>query len=268
MDRSLTTVSDRGRGGDPAPVQPLLHAAHRRARRVVPRHRAAPRPVPRCCSRSAPPAPGVVELRRRLGLDSGYLSRLLRQLERDDLITLYAPIPRDRRQRVVALSPTGGASGDASNAGPRTSPDASWTPLSTRQRAELASALTTAERLLRAATIDLELVDPRSPIAQAALAHYFDELDQRFPSGFDPGAAGATDVAALRTPHGAFVVVRSDETTVGCGGVQRIDEATGEIKRMWIDPDWRGLGLGSRLLARLEDIGPRARPHAGRPRHQ
>ena len=36
--------------------------------------------------------------------------------------------------------------------------------------------------------------------------------------------------------------------------LQRIDEQIGEIKRMWIHPDWRGLGLGRRLLARLEAV--------------
>lgn len=39
-----------------------------------------------------------------------------------------------------------------------------------------------------------------------------------------------------------------------CGGLQRIVDGTGEIKRMWIDPDWRGLGLGRRLLLRLEEV--------------
>ena len=128
-------------------------------------------------------------------------------------------------------------------------------PLSERQRVELASALTTAERLLRAATVAIDLVDPRSSAARSALAKYFGELDDRFRSGFDPHDGGAdTDAAVLRPPDGAFVVMFSDHTPVGCGGLQRIDEHTGEIKRMWIHPDWRGLGLGHRLLARLEAV--------------
>ncbi len=40
---------------------------------------------------------------------------------------------------------------------------------------------------------------------------------------------------------------------MGCGGVQRLDPDTAEIKRMWIHPDWRGAGLGSRLLRHLEE---------------
>ncbi|MDZ7675824.1 MAG: GNAT family N-acetyltransferase [Acidimicrobiales bacterium] len=58
---------------------------------------------------------------------------------------------------------------------------------------------------------------------------------------------------ALSAPAGVFVLVRAGRTTVGCGGVQRFDADTGEIKRMWIDPEWRGQGLSKRLLADLED---------------
>ncbi|MEZ5297310.1 MAG: GNAT family N-acetyltransferase [Ilumatobacteraceae bacterium] len=32
----------------------------------------------------------------------------------------------------------------------------------------------------------------------------------------------------------------------------RHDDATGEIKRMWVHPDWRGAGVGRRTLAALE----------------
>ena len=198
----------------------------------------------------------VAELRRRLGLDSGYLSRLLRQLEQDDLVTVTAD-PDDRRQRVVALSPAGRREWRRLD---RRSEDVARRlvdPLTTRQRAELATALATAERLLRAATATFDHVDPRSAAATDALGRYFGELDVRFPTGFAVDAAGGDDLAPLAPPHGAFVAVATDETTIGCGAVQRIDVRTAEIKRMWIHPDWRGLGLGARLLTHLEDTARR-----------
>jgi DNA-binding MarR family transcriptional regulator/GNAT superfamily N-acetyltransferase len=196
----------------------------------------------------------VADLRRRLGLDSGYLSRLLRQLEQDDIVTVSAD-PTDGRQRMVRLTAAGRREWRRLD---RRSEDVARhlvEPLSARQRAELTSALATAERLLRAATVDIDVVDPRSPAAQSALRQYFGELDDRFRSGFDPDAGSAADVAAMRAPDGAFLVMRSDHETVGCGGVQRIDDGTAEIKRMWIHPDWRGLGLGGRMLTRLEAVG-------------
>jgi DNA-binding MarR family transcriptional regulator/GNAT superfamily N-acetyltransferase len=195
---------------------------------------------------------GVAELRRRLGLDSGYLSRMLRQLEQERLVAV-GPDPSDGRRRVVRLSPAGRREWRRLDRRSEELAQRLVDPLSERQRAELATALATADRLLRAATVELDLVDPRSPAAQDALARYFAELDARFPEGFDPGD-GLTDVDALCPPAGAFLVARSDEETVGCGGVQRVDDVTAEIKRMWIHPDWRGLGLGGRLLRRLEAV--------------
>jgi DNA-binding MarR family transcriptional regulator/GNAT superfamily N-acetyltransferase len=195
----------------------------------------------------------VVDLRRRLGLDSGYVSRLLRQLEREGLI-IVEPDPADRRQRVVQVTPAGRREWRRLD---RRSDDLARRlvdPLSERQRSELASALAAAERLLRAATVNIESDDPASPTAQAALAEYFRELDERFTSGFDANGTAADDAAAMRAPAGAFLVMRSDDTPVGCGGVQRVDQATGEIKRMWIHLGWRGLGLGRRLLRRLEAV--------------
>ena len=195
----------------------------------------------------------VGDLRRRLGLDSGYLSRLLRQLEHEGLVTVSVD-PADGRQRLVLLSAAGRREWRRLD---RRSEDVARhlvDPLSPRHRAELATALTTAERLLRAATVAVDIVDPAFAGAQVALGRYFDELDDRFPDGFDPAAAGADDVAAMAPPHGAFVLLRSDETIVGCGGVHRLDDGIGEIKRMWIDPAWRGLGLGPRLLTELEAV--------------
>jgi DNA-binding MarR family transcriptional regulator/GNAT superfamily N-acetyltransferase len=193
----------------------------------------------------------VGDLRRRLGLDSGYTSRLLRRLEEEDLVTVGAD-PLDGRQRVVRLTPTGRREWRRLDRRADRVARGLLDALPDRQRAELAAALDSAERLLRAATVTFTADDPWSADAQAALARYFAELDERFRSGFDPDAAGADDVDGMRPPDGAFVLVRSDDVTIGCGGLHHVDRRTGEIKRMWIDPAWRGLGLGGRLLAHLE----------------
>jgi DNA-binding MarR family transcriptional regulator/predicted GNAT family N-acyltransferase len=195
----------------------------------------------------------VGDLRRRLGLDSGYLSRLLRRLEDEDLITV-ATDPDDGRQRIVRLTPAGSREWRRLDRRAERMARGLLGALSERQRGELADALAGAERLLRAATVTFARVDPGSAAARDALRRYFGELDDRFGSGFDPDAAGADDVAGMRPPDGAFLLVHSDDVTVGCGGLHHVDRRTGEIKRMWIDADWRGLGLGRRLLAQLEGV--------------
>jgi DNA-binding MarR family transcriptional regulator/GNAT superfamily N-acetyltransferase len=196
----------------------------------------------------------VADLRRRLGLDSGYLSRLLRQLEHEGLITL-ARDSADGRQRVVRLSAKGRREWRRLDQRADQLARRLVDPLSTRQRGELAAALATADRLLQAATVTFDVVDPESPEAEFTLAQYFAELDARFRTGFNPGDGGAGhDADLMRPPAGAFVVMRSDQSLIGCGGVQYVDATTGEIKRMWVHPDWRGLGLGARLLCRLEAV--------------
>lgn len=130
-------------------------------------------------------------------------------------------------------------------------------PLSPRQRDRLVAALDTADLLVRAATVHLEEVSPADPRAVEAVRRYVAELDERFPTGFDPGPTTAEDVASLTAPAGVFVLATSDGEPVACGGVRRLDAETLEIKRMWVDGGWRGAGLGTRLLRRLEDEAAR-----------
>src|SRR5947209_16712068 len=91
----------------------------------------------------------VRELRARLGLDSGYLSRLLRALEQDGLITVGAS-EADARRRTARLTVQGQAERDEYD---RRSDDAAASllgPLSGRQRERLVSAMAEVERLLAA----------------------------------------------------------------------------------------------------------------------
>lgn len=91
-----------------------------------------------------------------------------------------------------------------------------------------------------------------APEARWAMSEYFAELDRRFTHGFEVGDALDDAAAAFRPPDGVFLLARRGEAVVGCGGVQRVDAATAEIKRMWVSPDARGMGLGRRLLEALE----------------
>jgi GNAT superfamily N-acetyltransferase len=52
--------------------------------------------------------------------------------------------------------------------------------------------------------------------------------------------------------RGAFLVARDGDRAVGCGAIRVIEPKTAEAKRMYVDPDYRGKGVGRSLLARLE----------------
>jgi GNAT superfamily N-acetyltransferase len=108
------------------------------------------------------------------------------------------------------------------------------------------------DRRARAAGVRFEQVRSDHPYALASMKNYFNELDDRFADGFDPGDTLVTDAASMTAPNGAFVVAYIGTRPIACGGVLRITEDTAEIKRMWVDADWRGLGLGSRMLGILE----------------
>jgi putative acetyltransferase len=70
--------------------------------------------------------------------------------------------------------------------------------------------------------------------------------------------AGEADIGPTRDawmfepPHGVFLAARIDGRAVGCGGIVRFDETRGELKRMYVEPGSRGLGLGRLLLDALE----------------
>jgi DNA-binding MarR family transcriptional regulator len=189
----------------------------------------------------------VRELRDRLDLDSGYLTRLLRRLTDDGLVDVH-PDPADRRRRVVTLTESGRTSWqDLDDRSDRLAREIVG-PLTPRQRERLTEALTTADLLVRAATVHLREVSPTVPAARDAADRYFAELARRFPDGFDPGPPDDT---------GTFLLATSDGQPVAYGGVRPLSDETGEIKRMWVADDWRGAGLGSRMLRELEALAAR-----------
>ena len=190
-------------------------------------------------------------LRSRLDLDSGYLSRLLRALEDNGLIVVEQS-QADGRVRTASLTGRGLAERAELD---RRSDDAAAAilePLTAGQRGRLVAAMAEVERLLAASAVQVEVCDPRHPDARFCLQSYFDELARRFDAGFDPARSISAGDGELTPPAGLLLVARLHGEPVGCGALKFHDGAPAEIKRMWVAPAARGLGLGRRLLADLE----------------
>jgi ribosomal protein S18 acetylase RimI-like enzyme len=114
------------------------------------------------------------------------------------------------------------------------------------------------ERLLTAASVEVGPADPADPRARFCLDAYAAELDRRFPRGFDPGRWSPVDDETMRPPRGLLVLATLRDEPAGCGVLCRHD-GWAEIKRVWISPEVRGLGVGRRLM---RDLETRAAEHA------
>src|SRR3954452_5115794 len=191
-------------------------------------------------------------LRARLGLDARPVSRLLRRLEDDGLVRVE-PDASDRRVRVARLTAKGRRERDLLD---RRSDDlvhSMLDPLRPRQREQLVEAMATVERLLTASMVDLRAIDPDHDDARRCIRAYFDELAERSNGRFDPNTSIPADRRELMSPRGAFLVAYLDGRPVGCGAVKHPPGSpAAEIKRMWVGPEARGLGLRRRLLEELE----------------
>ena len=148
---------------------------------------------------------------RRLDLDSGYLSRLLRSLEAAGLVTVEPSGVRPAGADRPADRTRDGRAGRARPA-QRRAGRVPLAPLSARQRARLVDAMAEVERLLTAAMVEVAPIDPAHPHARYCLRAYFSELDRRFETGFDPGQSLAADEEELRPPAGLLLVATCART--------------------------------------------------------
>jgi ribosomal protein S18 acetylase RimI-like enzyme len=58
-------------------------------------------------------------------------------------------------------------------------------------------------------------------------------------------------------PFGAFVLARdgAEGQVIGGVGLRVVGSSTGEIKRLWVDPGWRGRGIGRIIMVQAEAVG-------------
>jgi DNA-binding MarR family transcriptional regulator/GNAT superfamily N-acetyltransferase len=193
----------------------------------------------------------VRALRLKLGLDSGYLSRLLQSLERQGLIAVKRGIGDGRRRR-VSLTRKGRVERAAYDRLSDQLAASMLEPLDAAQRSRLAAAMGEVELLIRAASVEIAAEPPDSADARSCLDAYFREIAARFEGGFDPTSDNSARAGEMTPPSGLFIVARLDGEPVGCGGLKRTDMATGEIKRVWTTPPARGMGIARRMVRTLE----------------
>ena len=191
----------------------------------------------------------VAELRDYLALDSGLMSRLLRSLEEEGLVTTK-PHPEDARRRIAKLTAAGRREFEA------------YETLSNAQAESMLARHSQPEALLAAmdmvaaalgrSRISIDLLDPRSEPSRYCLGEYYAELSRRFARGYDVALSRDPDATDMIAPRGAFFVALSDGLPLGCVGLKGAGGPLAEIKRLWVAPAARGLGLARRLMDAAE----------------
>jgi putative acetyltransferase len=106
--------------------------------------------------------------------------------------------------------------------------------------------------LLDAGALRLALESPDQPEVRALI----DALDAYQKPMYPPESHHGIDMPALLRPEVLFAVARTAQgQAVGCGALVLAGDGSGELKRMFLLPAWRGGGRAAELLALLEAQG-------------
>jgi putative acetyltransferase len=99
-------------------------------------------------------------------------------------------------------------------------------------------------------TITLDRERPDTAAAQALIEELEGVLEPLYPTESRHGYS----VEKLLREGVNFFVMRIDGEAAACGGIQFFGTAYGELKRMYVRPRFRGMGLGKRLLVHLQEL--------------
>jgi GNAT superfamily N-acetyltransferase len=94
--------------------------------------------------------------------------------------------------------------------------------------------------------------DPSRGDGERLLREMTDEIEELYADRDGSIHRVSISVEEMRAPDGAYLVLEARGTPFACGGLKRLDDETCEIKRMYIEPAWRGRGLSRVLLEALE----------------
>ncbi|MCB1379004.1 MAG: GNAT family N-acetyltransferase [Alphaproteobacteria bacterium] len=93
----------------------------------------------------------------------------------------------------------------------------------------------------------IALTDPAEPSVRALI----EALDAYMMPMYPAESNHLLDIETLRQPEMRFFSARADGVVLGCGGCW-LHEDYAEIKRVYVSPEARGLGLAKRLMDRIE----------------
>jgi DNA-binding MarR family transcriptional regulator/GNAT superfamily N-acetyltransferase len=195
------------------------------------------------------------EIGIELGLDPGYLSRIIQNFDEKGLIT-RKPLPSDRRQYRLSLTAKGRQAFEKIN---RASHDEVAAMLATQSRSDgqrLVEAMADIKRLLGDPSVTLQpaiLRDPRPGdmgwVVQSHGALYASEYG--FDTSFEALVAeiAAKFLTSFDASRERCWIADIDGAQVGSVFLVRHTDDVAKLRLLLVDPAGRGQGLGRRLVA-------------------
>jgi DNA-binding MarR family transcriptional regulator/GNAT superfamily N-acetyltransferase len=193
-------------------------------------------------------------LARTLGLDSGYLSRLLTSFERRSLIS-RRPSDIDARQSLLALTDAGRAAYEPLDAAAIDEVSSALVRLDPASQEQLIAAMHVIERLLDHGNRRDTVITLREPQAgeYSWLVHRQAQLFA-VEHGWDPTFEGqlaqvVADFARQRDPlREAGWIAELDGSIVGSALVAGVSATVARVRLLYVEPDVRRLGIGAQLM--------------------
>jgi DNA-binding MarR family transcriptional regulator/GNAT superfamily N-acetyltransferase len=195
----------------------------------------------------------LADLRARLGLDSGYLSRIMSRFKAEGLVEA-APSPTDGRRQVVSLTGRGRGIFEMLDSRSSSQIGALLERLEVRDRHRLVDAITTARELLeRAGQSQPDRIRSLQPgdlgwVVQRHGALYAAEYD--WDDTFEALVARiVADYVEDRDPlRDNAWIAELDGQPVGCVFCIHVDERVAQLRLLLVEAKARGHGIGSRLV--------------------
>jgi ribosomal protein S18 acetylase RimI-like enzyme len=96
-------------------------------------------------------------------------------------------------------------------------------------------------------SVSIELERPNSPDAMSLIG----ELEAHLESIYPRESRHGLNIEQLLAQSVAFFLLRADGAPAACGGIKLVGSEYGELKRMYVRPQFRGRGFGDMLLEQL-----------------
>ncbi|MGH9212036.1 MAG: bifunctional helix-turn-helix transcriptional regulator/GNAT family N-acetyltransferase [Acidimicrobiales bacterium] len=197
----------------------------------------------------------TAELRTAVGIDAGYLSRLLSRLTADGLVTRERSAADGRRQ-IVQLTESGRAAFEVLDGRSAEQVAGLLERLDADQRRRLVGALATVEGILgESVPPQLVVLRPFGPgdygwvVERHGLVYAQEyQWDETFEALVARIVADFVDLRREQPEHAAAWIAEVEGQRAGCIFCSRKDGATAQLRLLLVDPAARGAGIGGRLI--------------------